>query len=59
MSKFEQDVFWKDGSEIKDQIVIPFRSFELNKFIKRKNEWDFIISSVLKKKKNTDTLDYT
>jgi hypothetical protein len=34
MSKFEQDVFWKDGSEIKDQIVIPFRSFELNKFIR-------------------------
>ena len=33
MSKFEQDVFWKDGSEIEDQVVIPFRSFELNKFI--------------------------
>jgi len=34
MSKFEDDVFWKDGSEIKDQVVIPFRSFELNKFIR-------------------------
>ena len=34
MSKFEQDVFWKDGSEIEDQVVIPFRSFELNKFMR-------------------------
>jgi hypothetical protein len=34
MSKFEEDVFWKDGSEIKTQVVIPFRSFELNKFIR-------------------------
>ena len=34
MSKFEQDVFWKDGSEIEDQVIIPFRTFELNKFLR-------------------------
>jgi len=34
MAKFEEDIFWKDGSDIKDQVIIPFRSFELNKFIR-------------------------
>ncbi len=33
-SKFEQDVFWKEGSDIEDQVIIPFRSFELNKLMR-------------------------
>ena len=38
MAKFEEDVFWKDGSDIKNQVIIPFRSFELNKFIRENIE---------------------
>ena len=38
MAKFEEDVFWKDGSDIKNQVIIPFRSFELNKFMRENIE---------------------
>ncbi len=38
MAKFEEDVFWKDGSDIKNQVIIPLRSFELNKFMRENIE---------------------
>ena len=38
MAKFEEDVFWKDGSDIKNQVIIPVRSFELNKFMRENIE---------------------
>ena len=38
MAKFEEDVFWKDGSDIKNQVIIPIRSFELNKFMRENIE---------------------
>jgi hypothetical protein len=35
MNKFEQKVFWKDGFDGKALGGIMFRSFDLNKFLKK------------------------
>ena len=40
---FEQEVFWKDGFEGNAKGGIMFRSFDLNKFIKKVEEKEEVV----------------
>ena len=40
---FEQEVFWKDGFEGNAKGGIMFRSFDLNKFIKKVEEEEEVV----------------
>ena len=40
---FEKEIFWKDGFEGKAKGGLMFRSFDLNKFIKKVEENDEVV----------------
>jgi hypothetical protein len=42
-TKFEDKIFWKDGFDGEAEGGIHFRSFDLNKFIKKLEEKDEVV----------------
>jgi hypothetical protein len=42
-TKFEDEIFWKDGFNGEAEGGVYFRSFDLNKFIKKLEEKDEVV----------------